>query len=125
MKGLQRFFAIVNQAMDHLEEMDPDVEWAGLMRRKELSDLAHYEQILYKKRREATQATLDAFFSTALLPEASASDKPPANDEPQPSALTGGFTRVNVLSPSPLSSDIDDSETTGSKTCRLPIRVRR
>ena len=32
--------------------------------------LAQYEQFLYEKRREASQATLDAFFSKASLPDA-------------------------------------------------------
>ena len=77
-----------------------DGPWCRAGRTKVLSDLARYEQILYKKRKEATQATLDAFFSRASLPEASASD------EPQPSTSTGGFTHVNV--PSLSSSDIDD-----------------
>ena len=45
-----------------------------------LSDLAQYDQMLYKKRREASQATLDAFCSKALLPEAFANDEPPASD---------------------------------------------
>ena len=47
MKGLQCFFTIVNQEMDHLEEIDLDFEQAGLMRHKVAADLAHYEQILY------------------------------------------------------------------------------
>ena len=61
-KGLWRFFTIVNQAMDHLEEIDPIVEQAGLTRCKVAADLVHYDQLLYEKRREASQATLDAFF---------------------------------------------------------------
>ena len=90
-KILQRFYGMLNQVMDYLEEVDPDIEQTGLSRRKVMSDLAHYEQLLYKRRAEATQATLDAFFSRALLPEASASDEPPisdvppASDKPQPS----------------------------------------
>ena len=97
-----------------------------------MADLAHYEQLLYEKRREAKQATLDAFFSRVSFPEASASDEPhtskepptsneppaseepptseepqpPTSKEPQPSTSTGRFTHTNVLSPS--SSDIDD-----------------
>ena len=74
-----------------------------------MSNLAHYEQLLYEKRREATQATLDAFFSRASLPEASASDDPLTSNEPQPSTSTGGFTCTNVPSPSPSSSDFDNS----------------
>ena len=104
--------------MDYLEEVDSDVEQAGLSTRKLMSDLAHYKQLLYEKRREATQATLDAFFSKVLLPEASASDEPhnreepptsddpPASDEPQLRMATGVFTCTNV--PSLLSSDVDD-----------------
>ena len=67
--------------MDYLEEVDPDVEQAGLSRCKVMSNLAHYKQLLYEKRREAAQTTLDAF-SKVSLPEASASDEPPASDEP-------------------------------------------
>ena len=73
-----------------------------------MANLAHYEQLLYEKRREAAQSALDAFFRQASLPEASASDKPHASDEPQPSTSRGGFTCPNVLSPSPSSSDVDD-----------------
>ena len=97
-KILQRFFRIVSLGMDYLEEVDPDIEWAGLTRHRVMSNLAHYEQLLYEKRREATQATLDAFFSTVSLPEASTSDEPhtseepPASDKPQPGTSTGSFT---------------------------------
>ena len=73
-----------------------------------MSNLAHYEQLLYKKRREATQVTLDAVFSIVSLPEDSTSDKPPASDEPQPSTSTGGFTRTNV--PPPSLSNTDDQD---------------
>ena len=79
---------MLNDMMDYLEEVDHDVEWAGLSRRKVMANLAHYERLLYEKRREATQAIPDAFFSRVLLPEASASDEPhtseepPTNDEP-------------------------------------------
>ena len=109
-KDRQRFFAIVNQAMDHLEEINPYFEPAGLTRCKVAADLTHYEQILYEKRREATQATLDAFFGKASLPEASASNEPPASDEPQPSTSTDRFTRTNVPSLSPSSSDTDNPD---------------
>ena len=67
-----------------------------------LSDTAHYEQLLHEKRREATQATLDAGFLRASLLEASASD------ESQPSLSAGGFACTNV--PSPSSLDIDDPD---------------
>ena len=103
-KVLQRFYGMLNDVMDYLEEVDPDVEWAGLSRRKVMADLGHHEQLLYEKRREATQATLCAF-STESLPEAAASNEPhtseelPTNDEPQPSTPTGGFTCTNVPSP--------------------------
>ena len=63
--------------------------------------------MLYKKRREAFQATLDAFFSKASLPEVSASDELPASNEPQPGASTDWFTSVaSSLS----SSDIDNPD---------------
>ena len=67
--------------MDYLEEVDPDVEWAGLSRHKAMSNLAHHEQ-LYVKKRKAIQATLDAFFLRVSLSEASASDKPHTSEEP-------------------------------------------
>ena len=129
---LQRYFGIINQGMDHLEEVDPDFERAGIARRRAMADLAHYKHLLYEKKREATQATLDAFFSRVSLPEVSAneephtsdephtseepptseephrSDKLPASEEPQPSTSTDGFTRPNVPSPLLSSSDVDD-----------------
>ena len=113
---------MMNQAMDYLEEVDPDVEQAGLSRRKVMADLAQFEELLYEKRGEATQATLNAFFSRVSLPEAFASDTPhtseephtskephtseelPASDEPQPSTSTSGFTCTNV----PLPPDVED-----------------
>ena len=112
---LQRFYAMLSQTTDYLKEIDHDVKQTGPDRHKVLSD-----QMLYEKRKEASQATLDAFFSKASLPEASAndepptseesatSDKPPASDEPQPSMSTSGFTRVNI--PSLSSSDTDDPD---------------
>ena len=75
-KILQRFDGMLNDVMDYLEEADPDVEWGRLSRSKMMADLAHYEHLLYEKRREATQAALDAFFLRVSLPEASASDEP-------------------------------------------------
>ena len=99
--------------MDYLEEVDPDVEWAELVRHNVLSDLELY------KRKEASQATLDRFFLKASLADASTrdksptreepltSDKPPASHEPQPSTSTGRFTCTNIPSPSPSLSDID------------------
>ena len=108
MKILQHFIGIMTQELDYLEEVDPDYRRAGLMRRRVMANLAHYKQLLYEKRREATQATLDAFFWKASLPEASASTEPHTSDEPQPGPSTGGFTRPNVPSPSPSSSDVDD-----------------
>ena len=105
MKILQCFSGIMNQGLNYLEEVDPDYEWAGLMKRRVMANLAHYEQLFYK-RREATQATLNAFFRKASLPEASASDEPQTSDKPQPGAFTGGFTRPNV--PSPSLTDVDN-----------------
>ena len=71
-KILQRLLGIMNQGLDYLEEVDPDYERAGLTRCRVMVNLAHYVQLLYEKRREAMQATLDAFFRKASLPEASA-----------------------------------------------------
>ena len=107
MKILQRFLGIMTQGLDYLEEVDPDYQWAGLMRRRVMANLAH-EQLLYEMRREATQATLDAFFRKASLPEASASNEPPTSDEPQLSTSTGFFTCPDVPLPSPSSSDVDN-----------------
>ena len=82
MKILQRFTEIMIQGLDYLEEVDPDYERAGLTRHTVMDNLAHYKQLLYKKREEATQATLDAFFRKASLPQVSASDKPHTSEEP-------------------------------------------
>ena len=99
---LHRFYAKLSNAMNYLEEVNLNVESAGLARRKVLSDLALYDQMLYEKKREASQAALDVFFSKVSLPESS------ANDEPQPITSTGGFICTNI--PSPPSSDIDDPD---------------
>ena len=69
-KILQCFYGMLNDMMDYLEEVDPDVERAESSRHKVMADLVHYEQLLYEKRREATQATLDVFFSRVSLSEA-------------------------------------------------------
>ena len=113
-KILQCFFKIINQGMDYLEEVDPDFEQAGLTKRRVMSYLAHYKHLLYEKSREATQAILDAFFSRVSLPEASVSEEPHTSKEPHiskeplPSTSTGDFTCLNVPSPLPSSSDVDD-----------------
>ena len=62
-KSLQHLYAMLNETMNHLEEIDPNVKQAGLARRKVAAELAQYDQLLYEKRREACQATLDTFFS--------------------------------------------------------------
>ena len=41
-KSLQHFYGRVNQVMDCLEEIDPNVEWAGLARREVAAVLAQY-----------------------------------------------------------------------------------
>ena len=69
--------------MNYLEEIDPNVEQAGLARHKVVVDLIQYDKLLYEKRRYTCQATLDAFFSRASLPKA------PASNEPQSSMPTG------------------------------------
>ena len=89
-KILQHFIREMNRGLDYLEEVDPDYERAGLTRRRVMANLAYYEQLLYEKR-EAAQATLNAFFRKASLPEASTSDEPPASDKPQPGTSTSGF----------------------------------
>ena len=110
-KILQHFLGIMNQGLDYLEEADRYYERAGLTRRRVMANLAHYEQLLYEKRREAMQATFNVFFRKASLPEASASDEPhtsnepPARNESQPGISTGGFTCNNVPS---LSPDVND-----------------
>ena len=41
--GVQdRTLKLYTDVMDYLEEVDPDIEWAGLPRRKVMADLAHY-----------------------------------------------------------------------------------
>ena len=40
-KILQHFYGMLKDVMDYLEEVDPDVERAGLSRRKVMVDLAH------------------------------------------------------------------------------------
>ena len=105
-KILQCFYVKLSDAMNYLEEVDPDVEQAGLARLKVLSDLALYDRMLYDKRREASQANLDAFFSKVSLPEASASDKPPTSEEPTTSDET------------PASYEPQPSTSTGSSTHR-------
>ena len=80
-KILQGFFGLLNQVLDYIEEMDPDYERAGLTRRRMLTEAAHYEQLLYEKRRKAMQSTLDSSFkrknSQRLLPATSLSPAPP------------------------------------------------
>ena len=110
-KSLQRFFGTVNLAMDYLEEIDPNVKRAGLMRHKVAAVLPQDYQLLYEKRRDKSLATLDAFFSKASLLEASASDEPPTRDEPQPGMSTGGFACVTSVSSS---SDTDDPDVANS-----------
>ena len=102
-KILQVFYGLLNQALDYMEEMDPDNEQAGLKRRRMVAQASHYEQLLYEKKRQAMQSTLDSFFKRkAPLSQASVSDKP------QPGTSTGGYTRPNVSSLS--SSDLDDPD---------------
>ena len=80
---LQGFFGLLNQALDYMEEMDTDHEQAGLTRRRMLAEAAHYNQLLYEKRREAMQSNLNSFFRRKTsLPEASASNEPITSDEP-------------------------------------------
>ena len=53
MKILQCFTGIKIQGLGYLEEVDPDYKRAELTRRRIVATLAHYEQVVYKKRREA------------------------------------------------------------------------
>ena len=111
-KILQGVFGLLNQVLDYMEEMDPDYEQAGLTRCRMLAGASHYEQLLYEKRREAMQSTLNSIFKReASLPEASASNEPLTSDEPQQGTSTGGYTLPNVSLPLPSSSsDIDDPD---------------
>ena len=59
---LQRFFGMLNDMLDYLEEVDPDHKRAGLTRRKVMAYLAHYEQVLFQKRKASIQSTLDSWF---------------------------------------------------------------
>ena len=88
----------MNQTMDYLEGIDFNVERAELVRSNVAADLAQHD-LMYEKRRDASQATHDAFLLKASLPEA------PGSDEPQPSTSTGGFTRITFSL-----SDTDDPD---------------
>ena len=61
--------------MDYMEDIDLNVERARITRRKMTSLMAQYKQLIFEKRRDASQAKLDAFFRRPLL------------DEPHPGAL--------------------------------------
>ena len=71
---LQGFHALLLQTMDYIENMDPDFDRSGLMRRQVMDVMAYYEELLSEKRRKAMQSTLDRFFkkkkphSLRLLP---------------------------------------------------------
>ena len=53
-KTQQCFYVMLSQTIDYPEEIDPDVERAGLARHKVCSDLAQHDQMLYEKRVEAS-----------------------------------------------------------------------
>ena len=85
--------------------------------RRVIANLAHYEQMLYKRRRRklSMQSTLDSWFKKKpSYLEASATDEPHTSaepytsDEPQPGTSTGGYTCPTISSPS--SSDVNDPD---------------
>ena len=51
---LQRFFGMLNEVLDYLEEVDPNYERLGLTKCWMLASATHYKQLLLEKRREAT-----------------------------------------------------------------------
>ena len=107
----QRFFGLLHQALDYIDQTNPDYKRAELTRRRMLAETAHYKQLLYEKRREAMQSTLSSFFKRKTsLPEASASKEPLTSDKPQPSTSTGGYICPNVPMPLPSSSDVDNPD---------------
>ena len=61
-KNLQELFKMFNSTMDYMEDIDPNVEWAGITRCKMTALMAQYEQLLFGKRRDASQVKLGTFF---------------------------------------------------------------
>ena len=46
MKSLQHLYTKLNDTMDYLEEINPNVEWVGLARRKVAAEPTQYDQLL-------------------------------------------------------------------------------
>ena len=88
---LQKFLGMLNDALNVMEEIDPDCQRSGLKRRRIMEEVKFYEDLLQKKRRSAMQTTLDRFFKTSSTPAST------SIDEPQPGTSTGGLT----IPPSP------------------------
>ena len=93
----------MNSFLDFLEEIDPNVERSGLVRRKVTAVCAPYEQLLYEKRRDAQQSRIDKFF--LRTPRQSFSE-----DEPGPSTSSSFTATTPAATPHGDSSDIDDPE---------------
>ena len=103
-KNLQEMQRRMHSFLDFLEEIDPNVERSGLVRRKVTAVCAPYEQLMYEKRRDAQQSRIDKFF--LRTPRQSFSE-----DEPGPST-SSSFTTTPPFAATPHeeSSDIDDPE---------------
>ena len=105
-KNLQEFQRRINSALSFLEDIDPNVERSGLVRRKVSAACSTYDQLLYEKRRDAQQTRIDKFFLRS--PRQSFSE-----DEPVPSTSSSlAVTPVTTthIQVEHSSSDVDDPE---------------
>ena len=102
-KHLQEFQRRINSALSYLEEIDPNVERSGMVRRKITAAVAQYDQLLYEKRRDAQQSRIDKFF--LRTPRQSFSE-----DEPVPSTSSSFNVTPTTTPHEELSSDVDDPE---------------
>ena len=103
-KNLQEFQRRINSALSYLEEIDPNVERSGMVRRKITAACTQYDQLLYEKRRDAQQSRIDTFFRRT--PRQSFSE-----DEPVASTSSSvDVTPTTTAQVEELSSDIDDPE---------------
>ena len=103
-KNLQEFQRRISSALSYLEEIDPNVERSGMVRRKITAACTQYDQLLYEKRRDAQQSRIDTFFRRT--PRQSCSE-----DEPVASTSSSvDVTPTTTAQVEELSSDIDDPE---------------
>ena len=52
-----------------MDVIDRNVEWTGIARREVTALMAQYERLLFEKRRDVSQAKLDAFLRRPLVDE--------------------------------------------------------